>query len=262
MTRVADLPGRWSSEPYLRGERGDRGVLLVGCDDEALVGVVHSSRRGAGVLGLGAPRALARLLVRQRAALAETGPAFCTVERGTAPHLDQVTLAALGIGPGAAGSHWDWLWTPSPLRAGHDDVVRLDLGPTSAAQVTDCLARAHPDASTGPDDPRVVAWWGVPDPAAPTRLLGVVGAMQVSSGLPPHLVSLGVDPAARGRGLAGSLLAAAVDDGLRVRPAHGAPMVSLGVYAANEAALRVYHRLGFVTAHRFTSFTRDPLPWP
>ena len=260
MTRVADLPGRWSSEPYLRGERGDRGLVLVACDEDALVGVVRSSRRGVGVLGLGPPRALARLLLREHAALAAAGPVFCTLERDTAPHLDRVTRAALGLGSQTTGSHWDWLWTASRLRAGHDDVVRLDLGPASAAQVTDCLARAHPDASTGPDDPRVMAWWGVPDATAPTRLLGVVGAMQVSPGLPPHLVSLGVDPAARGRGLAGSLLAAAVDDGLHVQPAHGAPMVSLGVYAANEVALRVYHRLGLVTAHRFASFTRDAPP--
>ncbi|MDQ2624778.1 MAG: GNAT family N-acetyltransferase, partial [Actinomycetota bacterium] len=74
----------------------------------------------------------------------------------------------------------------------------------------------------------------------------------------PYLVSLGVDPDHRGRGLAGRVLAAAVRDGLddALRLGRG---VSLALYSANERARRVYVRHGFELHHRFESL-RDLRP--
>ena len=56
-----------------------------------------------------------------------------------------------------------------------------------------------------------------------------------------------------GQGLAGAVISAAVRDCLDVVPALGPPMVSLGMYASNDVARRVYTRLGFRLEHRFDS---------
>lgn len=85
------------------------------------------------------------------------------------------------------------------------------------------------------------------------RLAAVVGAMRYAPGLAPHLVSLGVDPEHRGRGLAGAVLAAAVRDGLAEGTDVGRPAVWLGLFASNEVARRVYERLGFELGHEFES---------
>ena len=56
-----------------------------------------------------------------------------------------------------------------------------------------------------------------------------------------YLSSIGTAPAARGRGFAGLVSAAAALDGSRA----GSRRVSLGVFADNEAAIRMYRRIGF-----------------
>jgi len=56
-----------------------------------------------------------------------------------------------------------------------------------------------------------------------------------------YLSSIGTAPAARGRGFAGLASAAAALDGSRA----GSRRVSLGVFADNEPAIRLYRRIGF-----------------
>ena len=56
-----------------------------------------------------------------------------------------------------------------------------------------------------------------------------------------YLSSIGTSPAARGRGFAGLVSAAAALDGARA----GSRRVSLGVFADNEPAIRLYRRIGF-----------------
>jgi ribosomal protein S18 acetylase RimI-like enzyme len=56
-----------------------------------------------------------------------------------------------------------------------------------------------------------------------------------------YLSSIGTAPAARGRGFAGLVSAAAALDGSRA----GSRRVSLGVFADNEPAIRLYRRIGF-----------------
>ncbi len=142
------------------------------------------------------------------------------------------------------------MWTRGPLTGDPSGAERLPLGPDTAAEVAECLSRAHPTASTTPDDERLIGWWGARQDG---RLMAVIGAILFGAGLPPHLVSLGVDPATRGQGLAGVVMSAAVRDCLTVVPEVGEPMVSLGLYAGNDVARRVYARLGFHLEHRFAS---------
>lgn len=248
MTRVVDLPDGWSHDPYLLAELGDRPVLADWTAPGALLVALSSRRRGTGLHGLGDPTAVAGLLRAHADEVSALAPDYVTAARGT-----WEVAGAPVAGFVAQGSDWDWWHADAPLDASTEGVVRLGTGPRDVALVADCLARAHPTASTAADDPALTGWWAVPEG---DHLLGVVGAIELGPGLPPHLVSLGVDPAARGRGLAARLLAAAVRDGLAVTPELGPPRVSLGMYADNETARRVYERLGWTLAHRFTTRSR------
>ncbi|HEY0214895.1 MAG TPA: GNAT family N-acetyltransferase [Cellulomonas sp.] len=249
MTRVADLPDGWASDPYLLAELGARDVLAAWSTPAALVVALDAGRRGTGLHGLGDPVGVAALLDVHAGEIAALAPDYLTATRGT---WDAVTTADR-LGLAARGSDWDWWCTHGPLDVDTDGVVRLGEGSADLALVADCLARAHPAASTRPDDPAVLGWWGVP---AREVLVGVIGAVRLGEGLAPHLVSLGVDPVARGRGLAGRLLGAAVRDALREPVEIGPSCVSLGMYADNDAARRVYQRLGWTLAHEFTSRDR------
>ncbi|MDT0164792.1 GNAT family N-acetyltransferase [Actinotalea sp. AC32] len=247
---VVDLPGPWCTEPYLLGELGAGAVLGGFASDDALAVVVEQRGRDRGLIGLGAPAALAPLAAAVgREPGLMVGVRFATLTRGAWELLGPDDRTGLGLADGA--SHWDWFWTDAPL-VGTDRsrAERLPLTPGTTAAVAACLGRAHPTASTPPDDERLLGWWGARHDG---RLVAVAGAVTLGPGLSPHLVSLGVDPDHRGRGLAGAVLAATVADCLAVRPEVGEPMVSLGMYADNQPARRVYLRHGFRLRHEFAS---------
>jgi GNAT superfamily N-acetyltransferase len=81
--------------------------------------------------------------------------------------------------------------------------------------------------------------------------IGLAGSYQVAGSNDWHLISMWVDPSARGSGVAGRLVMAVAN---AARRAHGARLL-LWVVLGNEPALRLYRRHGFVpTGHR------QPLP--
>jgi GNAT superfamily N-acetyltransferase len=255
--RVTDLPDPWRGSPYLLGEHAGSDVVAAWPAADALVAVVDGPGRGAGLIGLGDPSGVARVCVEAAADVeaAASAARFASLERGAFESMPADLPGRLGF-PGE-GSSWDWMWTARRLSGDPSPAERLPLGPATTAEVAECLSRGHPTASTEPDDDRVVGWWGV---RSDGRLMAVVGAVLLAPGLPPHLVSLGVDPVTRGQGLAGVVLSAAVRDCLEVVPAVGPPMVSLGLYAHNDVARRVYSRLGFELRHRFSSRRRAARP--
>ncbi len=251
---VTDLPGRWGASPYLLMAHGRSVVRRSWQDEDAVVVALEGRRGGVGLVGLGPPAGVARLLTE--AAVADDAAGWWSdVQWATVP---RGTWDAVGRGRPEAfddwttPSAWDCMWTDQPLVGVDDhDVERLDPAlPRVRAEVTDALARAHPTASTSPDDPRLLGWWGA---RADGRLVAVVGALRYAPGLAPHLVSLGVDPAHRGRGLAGAVLAAAVRDGLAAGTEVGPAAVWLGLYASNDVARRVYLRHGFELGHELES---------
>lgn len=64
-----------------------------------------------------------------------------------------------------------------------------------------------------------------------------------------HFSAIAIRPDARGQGLGSALTAWATRRLFR----EGYDLVTLGLYAGNTAARRMYDRLGFTGEHRFTS---------
>lgn len=250
MTAVADLPGPWAGHPYLVGEHPTADLPWLLVDDEALLAYAVGAGQPNRVIGLGEPAALARLL---RAAARDTPPGwhdaeYVSIARG-AERPSPWVRDALGLG--GEGSAWDFLWTdrePAPV-PGIDRAERLD--PVAERhQVAAALARCNPSAETSPDHPDLRAWWAVRDTAG--RIVSLAGLVARPGGVPAHLVSVGTDPALRGRGLGAVVVAAAIREGLGVPAVR--PMVSLGVYADNPGARRLYERLGMRVGGEFRSW--------
>ncbi|MBT0995019.1 GNAT family N-acetyltransferase [Cellulomonas sp. DKR-3] len=261
MTALDLLPPRWRSDRFLRTDApGWHDVEVVG-DDEAVVVVVDSPHVERAVVGrgdAGRVRGLLADLARRRAGRPH---GWMSVPRGTSPSDD--VLAALGLRP---FSSWDWFASttcpdgladrppggaPAPALEPAAAVRELDRV-ADAAEIRACLAEANPGTSADPGGALEAAWFGVADHDA---LVGVIGASlrpaaDSAHAASWHLHGLGVRPRARRRGLGAALTAAATTAGLRA----GAPWVSLGMYADNAGARRIYERLGYVCEARFDSF--------
>lgn len=245
------LPPGWRSDRLLLGDRGHGPVVALRGDDRAVVLALERPSRIT-VIGRGAADAVVHRLSElvadpaARSVVADVG--WMSLPRGA--HVPHAVLAATGLTP---FSTWDWMATDAvpPEVPGEDDVVALDRV-VDAAAIRDCLAVANPGTTAEPEADGEVGWWGVRGPAG---LLGVVGAA-ARAGDPAgldvswHLHGLGVAPTARRQGWGAALTVAAVRAGLTA----GADWVSLGHYADNDAARRVYRRLGFVTEGEFASF--------
>ena len=249
---VRDLPDGWGEAPYLLMAHGRSTVLARWQADGAVLVALAGRSDVVGLVGLGPAATVAGLVDAAVAAgVQEHHPVrWATVPRGTWDAAGDPTRTALA--GWSAPSGWDCMWTRRPLADAPDHpVVRLaPEDEASRAEVAAALESAHPAASTPPDDPRLTGWWGA---RVDGRLVAVVGALRYAPGLAPHLVSLGVHPDHRGRGLAGAVLAAAVRDGLADGTQVGPAAVWLGLYASNDVARRVYLRHGFELGHEFES---------
>lgn len=150
-----------------------------------------------------------------------------------------------------AGGDWEWMWTTRAPAAqpGEDRLIELDDA-HDAEEITAFSvlhnARGEGHAGTGAAE----RWLAVRDAAG---ALVAVGAMQrLPSGL-PHLAGIVTHDRHRGTGLG-----AAVTAGLTRLALSQAPACTLGMYSDNAVARRVYHRLGYATAHAWCS--RQVLP--
>lgn len=237
------LPVRWRSDRFVRTDAPAWRDVVVRGDDDAVVVVVDSPRIERAVVGLGEPGRVRALLHQVAAERAGRAHGWMSLPRGSAP--DEAVLSRLGLTP---FSSWDWFATDVAPPEPTAPVVRLDLVDDAPA-IRACLAEANPSTSADPGGPHEVAWFGV---RAGAELVGVIGAGRRggADATSWHLHGLGVHPDARRRGLGAALTAAATRAGLEA----GAPWVSLGMYASNEPARRVYERLGYACEARFDSF--------
>jgi ribosomal protein S18 acetylase RimI-like enzyme len=147
----------------------------------------------------------------------------------------------------AHASRWDAMWTdrmPGPV-PGEERVVVV----SDDAEINELLDRANPDTHGRPGDPGMRTWVGVRKGAE----LVAVGALStvVVTGI-AHLRGVSTLPRLRGRGLGTAVSARLTRMGLD----SVSPLVTLGVYTGNAAAIAVYRRLGY---HHDRSFVSGPL---
>jgi len=158
---------------------------------------------------------------------------------------DRLTLtASAGVVPDAwrldPVRHWNWMLTSTLPLGRAPDVVEVD----DPHEVDALLDLAAPDSHARPGTPGIEAWLGLRD----RRDLAAVGAVVRNPDGSGHLRAVTVAPYARGRGLGRSLSVALTRRALR-----GQGVASLGVYADNEPATRMYRSLGYEVVHAFTS---------
>lgn len=236
------LPPRWRTDRLLGSDRSAlAGAAVVGDDDGLLV--IRPGADGPSVAGYGPGSG--RLALRLAAAGELAALRWLDLPR--VARLTASESARLGVEPLPG---WDWMATTTPPEAPRARVVRLDPSEDLPA-ILDCLAEANPDTWAKPGAADDAGWWGV---AGPGGLAGVIGARlhdgESTSSASWQLHGLGVRPCARRQGIGEALTAAATRAGL----AEGVDWVSLGVWAANTAAIALYRRLGFVTEHERGSY--------
>ncbi len=240
------LPARWRADSLVCLHRRQfRQARVVGDDDGVVI--LTDGDHGTSISGYGdgAVAVLTSLLGEG------LRPRWLDLPRSIP--LPQQACDALRVTPNPG---WDFLVTTTPPPAADGPVERLDLvGDLDAIRA--CLGEANPTTDADPEHPDEVGWWGVREHG---RLLGVLGANRRGGADDDaeswHLHGLGVVPSARQRGLGARLTATVTRLGLEA----GASWVCLGAWADNRDALRIYHRLGFTTAHRRRSYR--PVPGP
>ncbi len=148
------------------------------------------------------------------------------------------------------GDDWVWWWTSTPPAAQPGEEAVRWLDDVDDGALAQFLAEASPRSSAPPGSPAIRRWCGVPGAGAggAVALDAIAAHVEYRPGV-PHLASIAVRPQRRGSGLGGAVTAWLT----RALLAAGAPVVTLGMYADNEPARRVYERLGFTDSHHFSS---------
>ncbi len=157
---------------------------------------------------------------------------------------------------------WDFWWTdvaPAPVVTAYADALSVVDLHESDPRIPLLLGLASPSAPISPGDPRVTRWAAIEDPEGGLPDTGGLAALLAEtlhrSGA-AHLNDVATHPDRRGRSLAKALCGQVTADAL----AAGRPAVSLGMYADNDAARRVYTALGFHCVRGQTSgpLTQNP----
>ncbi len=262
----AALPAAYQADRFLLTDPDRRRGDVVWVAPGALLLRTESPGRTE-LLGLADGGDLAELFAAHEAADAAGrlggGPVTAvTVSRSAAADLPAGTAARWGL---SARPGWDWMSVdagtaalepfgrPERERALPGPVQRLDPD-ADADAIRACLLRSNPRTGADPAAPGTAGWWGcrLPDGS----LGGVIGAVRGGAGADPrgswHLHGLGVRPELREAGLGAALTAAATRAGLAA-----AAWVSLGLYADNDQARRVYRRLGFRTERELVTFRAE-----
>lgn len=242
------VPAHWRRHAVLATNDAWAVGSLVG-DERAALHVVERED-GLRVTALGDPDRCAALIHTHLLGAVVHGVSFARAGDGPDEAAALDVAQALGLVP---VERWDWMLATSPLPADRG-ARRLDL-PREAGEIRRCLATANPRSEADPDGPAEAGWWGVD---GPDGLRGVVGAQRrpgdadVPGSVSWHVHGLGVLPQHRRAGLGAALTGAVTAAGF----AAGCSWVSLGLYAGNDDARRIYRRLGYRTLARFTQLAR------
>lgn len=241
------LPSRWREDRLVRSDLAglvDAGARVV--QEGSSFVLLTTSGRGLTVIGLSDDEGAVRL-VTQLVEGGEVGAPLRWMWLSRRADLPEDVCARLDVEPLPG---WNWMSaTQAPAVPDGVLVERLAL-PDEIPAILDCLAEANPTTDSDPAGRHEAGWWGVRDG---DRLVAVIGAGLrggEGDGFSWHLHGLGVRPEARRGGLGSALVAIATAEGLGA----GADWVSLGVWAENTGAIRIYERLGYRTDHRNRSY--------
>ena len=140
---------------------------------------------------------------------------------------------------------WDFRWTPrAPERVPGEQAVEWLRG-QDEPKVAELLDLASRRTSARPGDADVRRWAGIG--GAGGRLDACAADASAAPGV-GHISAIATRPECRGLGL-GTAITAWVTRQLLVE----FDIVTLGLYADNPTARRLYDRLGYVDEHHFTS---------
>jgi ribosomal protein S18 acetylase RimI-like enzyme len=225
-----------ADDPYLRFEVDPERPVVGFSRGDAVVWSTRSPYRGLRWLYALGPADQAAALAAESHEWLDQPPYGVTFP------VESVPLLPDPLRP-AAFDAWDWWWIADApaVQPGETDAGWIAEG----AELRAFLHRASPRRSADPGDDRVRRWAGIHRDG---RLVAAAADTQHIDGV-PHLASIAVEPELRGGGLGGAITAWLT----RQLLAEGAPVVTLGMYADNEPARRVYRRLGFHDQHRFIS---------
>jgi len=207
--------------------------------------VVFRRRSDHGVPGsaaLGTASGLATLLDDPdvRAWVVGGGNRHLSVPRG----LEQVVAERLPLG--SRGGEWDWMWTrvAPPVMAGEE---RIEVLYPSGRDEAEAFLTVHSPRTHGQPFARPgQRWVAVRDPR--TGALVALGSSEPCAAGTPTLTGIAVAEDQRGAGwgtaVTAHLTRLAVDE---------VGACALGMFADNDVARRLYHRLGYTTGMEWTS---------
>jgi GNAT superfamily N-acetyltransferase len=232
-----DIGAGFSPPAYALGTLVDGGAVAV---------QRRSDRGHPGLAVLGSPPAVRSLLVSEevRALVREQGLTHISVPRSAFGQV--VDLHEWG-----GGGEWDWMWTTTavpPLP--HEPVIEV-VDETAAGELVEFLQRANPRTHGEPFARPHQLWVTLRQDG---RLVACGSWDLATSGI-PVLAGIAVDPTRRGEGFG-----AAVTAYLTRRAVSGFGACTLGMFADNVTARRLYHRLGYRTGAEWSSrwFAREP----
>ncbi|GAB3589154.1 GNAT family N-acetyltransferase [Calidifontibacter terrae] len=146
--------------------------------------------------------------------------------------------------PLGQGGDWDWMWTTTaPALPAGIEVVELN-DTSDAPELLRLNEIGNPTAESEPGKGVTERWLGV---RTAGRILAA-GALHRTGAGAPHLTGIVTHPRARGQGLGAAVTAA-----LTAAAIASDGVCTLGMYSGNDVARRLYHRLGYRTAHAWAS---------
>ncbi|MEJ7650469.1 MAG: GNAT family N-acetyltransferase [Nakamurella sp.] len=151
------------------------------------------------------------------------------------------------------GGEWDWMWTRDAPAVHPQESGLQELDDAADAAELEALNRADsPTAESQPGTGLTELWIGarVPGPSGP-RIVAA-GALHRTPCGAPHLAGIVTAGDARGQGWGTAVVRMLTRRALDF-PGPVTGICTLGMYADNDSARRLYHGLGFTTSRTFAS---------